>query len=405
MKLEPRAISMKTISSPCLAHLDRDARLVLEILQRIDEGGLEIRLPDGGRCLCGADKPAAILHIHDQVFFANVLARGDIGLADSYLDGHWDSPDVAALIRVLASNRDSLARALFGRWRALLLARLRHWRNANTQRGSRRNIMAHYDLGNAFYARWLDDSMTYSSALFEHPAASLQEAQAAKYRRILDRLQAQPDEHILEIGCGWGGFAEMATRRGQRLTGITLSPAQLEVARQRVPQADLRLQDYRDIRGCFDHIVSIEMIEAVGERWWPTYFSTLAKALKPTGKAIVQSIIIRDDLFARYRRSTDFIRHFIFPGGMLPSKAVIHKTAERAGLKVTDAHAFGHDYAQTLAHWRQRFEAAWTEIAPLGFDERFRRLWRLYLGYCEGGFAAGSIDVVQFELQHASSTS
>lgn len=393
---------MKTRSSSCSSHLNRDARLVLDILARIDHDGLEIRLPDGSRCNFGPGKEAAVLDIHDPAFFANVLTRGDIGLAESYLDGHWHSPDVAALLTVLARNRDTLTHVLFGRWHALLLARLRHWRNANTRRGSRRNIMAHYDLGNAFYTRWLDNSMTYSSALFEHPAASLEEAQAAKYRRILNRLRAQPDEHVLEIGCGWGGFAEMAVEQGQRLTGLTLSPAQLEFARQRVPQADLRLQDYRDVRGIFDHIVSIEMIEAVGERWWPTYFSTLARALKPTGKAIVQSIVIRDDLFARYRRSTDFIRHFIFPGGMLPSKAIIGKTAARAGLQVTDSHAFGHDYARTLALWRQRFEAAWNEIAPLGFDERFRRLWRLYLAYCEAGFAAGSIDVVQFELQHAS---
>lgn len=392
---------MKAHSSSCPSTLNRDARLVLDILARIEQGGLEIRLPDGGRCVFGLDSKAAVLDIHDQSFFANVLTRGDIGLAESYLEGHWDSPDVAALLSVLASNRSALAKVLFGRWHALLLARLRHWRNANTRRGSHRNIMAHYDLGNAFYARWLDKSMTYSSALFEHPDASLEEAQAAKYRRILGRLQAQPDEHVLEIGCGWGGFAEMAAEQGQRLTGLTLSPAQLQVARQRVPQADLRLQDYRDVRGIFDHIVSIEMIEAVGERWWPTYFSTLARSLKPTGKAVVQSIVIRDDLFARYRRSTDFIRHFIFPGGMLPSKAVISKTAASAGLKVSDTHAFGHDYARTLALWRQRFEAAWQEIAPLGFDERFRRLWRLYLAYCEAGFTAGSIDVLQFELQHA----
>lgn len=393
---------MKTSSaSSCSSNLNRDARLVLETLACIDHGGLEIHLPDGSRCAFGGKENTGVLEIHDSAFFANVLTRGDIGLAESYLEGHWDSPDITALLILLAHNRKTLSRVLFGRWHALLLARLRHWRNANTRRGSRRNIMAHYDLGNDFYRRWLDDSMTYSSALFENPMASMEEAQAAKYQRILGRLQAQTGQHILEIGCGWGGFAEVATQQGLHLTGITLSPAQLEFAKARVPQADLRLQDYRTVRDSFDHIVSIEMIEAVGERWWPTYFSTLARALKPTGKAMVQSIVIRDDLFARYRRNTDFIRHFIFPGGMLPSSAIISKTAARAGLKVSDTHAFGHDYARTLALWRQRFEGAWKEIAALGFDERFRRLWRLYLAYCEAGFTAGSIDVVQFELQHA----
>jgi cyclopropane-fatty-acyl-phospholipid synthase len=280
------------------------------------------------------------------------------------------------------------------------MARLRHWLNRNSRQGSRRNIMAHYDLGNEFYAQWLDPTMTYSSALFAGGEASLAGAQVAKYSRILERLQAAPGQRILEIGCGWGGFAEAATGQGLALTGLTLSPAQLAWAQRRVPSADLRLQDYRDVNGRFDHIVSIEMFEAVGERYWPAYFRTLARCLKPQGRAVVQSIVIRDELFASYRRGTDFIQQYIFPGGMLPSPSVFAREAGRQGLCVRDAFAFGDDYARTLALWREQFEARWPQIAALGFDETFRRLWRFYLAYCEAGFRAGNIDVMQFELAH-----
>lgn len=302
---------------------------------------------------------------------------------------------------MLARNREVLARAVYGSWRQLLAARVRHWFNRNSRAGSRRNIMAHYDLGNDFYRAWLDPSMSYSAALYPvGENASLSMAQHAKYRRILDRLQAKAGERVLEIGCGWGGFAELAVADGLQLTGLTLSPAQLEWARKRVPQADLRLQDYRDTQEKFDHVVSIEMFEAVGERWWPTYFSTVARALKPGGKAVIQSITLRDDLFPSYRRGTDFIQQYIFPGGMLPSRRVFRQAAARQGLQVTDEFAFGLDYARTLAAWRASFEANWPQISQLGFDDTFRRLWRFYLCYCEAGFAAGNIDVVQFELAH-----
>ena len=261
--------------------------------------------------------------------------------------------------------------------------------------------MAHYDLGNAFYQQWLDPSMSYSSALYRaEDDGSLLAAQQAKYRRILDRLQAEPGAHVLEIGCGWGGFAEMAVADGLQVTGLTLSPAQLAWAQKRVPQADLRLEDYRDTRAHYDHLVSIEMFEAVGEKWWPSYFATLAKALKPGGRAVVQSITIDDRLFASYRRGTDFIQQYIFPGGMLPSRSAFRKAAERQGLQVTDEYAFGIDYARTLAEWHRAFEDRWPQIAALSFDDTFRRLWRLYLSYCEAGFRAGNIDVVQFELAH-----
>ena len=381
--------------------LARDTRSVLSLLEGLRHGLLEVRLPDGGSRLFGEGEPGVVLQVHDEAMFGRVLARGDIGLAEAYLDGQWDTPDLTGLLGLFAANRDALRRAVYGSWRQLLGARLRHWLNRNSRDGSRRNIMAHYDLGNDFYRLWLDPSMSYSSALYR-PAddGSLPAAQDAKYRRILNRLAAGPGQRVLEIGCGWGGFAELAVAEGLQLTGLTLSPAQLEWARRRVPQADLRLQDYRDLDERFDHVVSIEMFEAVGERWWPTYFSGVARALRPGGRAVVQSITIRDDLFSSYRRGTDFIQQYIFPGGMLPSRSAFRSAAARQGLAVVDEYAFGPDYARTLAEWRQSFETNWPRIAELGFDETFRRLWRFYLCYCEAGFRAGNIDVVQFELRH-----
>ncbi|MDP3440735.1 MAG: cyclopropane-fatty-acyl-phospholipid synthase family protein, partial [Azonexus sp.] len=314
---------------------------------------------------------------------------------------HWDSPDITGLLTLLARNRAVLKKAVYGSWRNLLAARVRHWLNGNSRAGSKRNIMAHYDLGNDFYQLWLDPGMSYSSALYRAADNGwLENAQRAKYARILRRLKADAGQSVLEIGCGWGGFAEMAVEEGLQVTGLTLSPAQLEWAQKRVPGADLRLQDYRDTEEQFDHIVSIEMFEAVGERWWPAYFKTIAKSLKPGGRAVVQSITIRDDLFADYRKGTDFIQQYVFPGGMLPSRAAFRAAAARQGLVVHGEYAFGEDYARTLAEWRHAFEAKWPEIAALGFDENFRRLWRMYLCYCEAGFLAGNVDVVHFELAH-----
>ncbi|QEL64133.1 cyclopropane-fatty-acyl-phospholipid synthase [Oryzomicrobium terrae] len=397
-------------SRATVRHLPRDAALLLDILAELHGGVLTVRLPDGASLWLGDDQagPAVDLHIHDWSVFARVLARGDIGFAEAYLDGQVDSSDLAALLTRLNANRAVLEKAVYGHWRGLLAARLRHLFNANTRAGSKRNILAHYDLGNDFYRLWLDESMTYSAGLFSgDPARSLAAAQDAKYRRILRKLGARPEQIVLEIGCGWGGFAELAAREaGVRVEGVTLSPAQLAYAQERLARAGLderahlMLRDYRDIRGQYDHIVSIEMFEAVGERYWPSYFRTVKRALAPEGRALVQSIVIRDDLFARYRRGTDFIQQYVFPGGMLPSPGEFGRRAARAGLAVTDQFSFGPDYARTLALWRERFEAAWPRIAPLGFDERFRRLWRFYLAYCEAGFATGSVDVVQFELRH-----
>lgn len=382
-------------------NLARDTRLVFALLEKLRGGMLEIRLPDGSSQLFGEGEHGVTLQVHDEAMFGQVLAKGDIGLAESYLDGHWDSPDITGLLSLLAKNRDALKKAVYGSWRNLLAARVRHWLNGNSRAGSKRNIMAHYDLGNDFYKLWLDPSMSYSAAIYRDvDDGSLEAAQHAKYRRILHHLKAGPGQSVLEIGCGWGGFAEMAVEQGLQVTGLTLSPAQLEWAQKRVPSADLRLQDYRDTSEQFDHVVSIEMFEAVGERWWPTYFKTIAKALKPGGRAVVQSITIRDDLFGEYRKGTDFIQQYVFPGGMLPSRSAFRAAAAKQGLTVHAEYAFGLDYARTLAEWRHAFELNWPQIAALGFDENFRRLWRMYLCYCEAGFLAGNVDVVHFELAH-----
>jgi len=392
---------MNTMTLRASDPLARDTRLVFELLEKLQGGLLETRLPGGDCRLFGDGEHGVTLHVHDEAMFGQVLAKGDIGLTEAYLDGQWDSPDITGLMTLLAANREQLKKAVYGSWRNLLAARIRHWLNNNSRSGSKRNIMAHYDLGNDFYRLWLDPSMSYSAAIYRQADdGSLETAQHAKYRRILNCLNAEPGQTVLEIGCGWGGFAELAVQHGLKTTGVTLSPAQLEWAQKRVPAAELRLQDYRDLDEQFDHVVSIEMFEAVGERWWPTYFKTLAKSLKPGGKAVVQSITIRDDIFPEYRRSTDFIQQYIFPGGMLPSRAAFRAAAAKQGLVVREEFAFGRDYARTLAEWRHAFEARWPDIQKLGFDEPFRRLWRMYLCYCEAGFLAGNIDVVQFELAH-----
>ncbi|HRD67859.1 MAG TPA: cyclopropane-fatty-acyl-phospholipid synthase family protein [Candidatus Competibacter sp.] len=381
--------------------LARDTQLAFELLSHLQNGLLEIHLPDGSSRLFGSGRRKVIWEVRDEAMFGQLLTRTDLGLAETYLDGAWNSSDLVELLVLLVNNRQVIQKVWYGHWRPLLMARLRHWRNRNHRTGSRRNIMAHYDLGNAFYRLWLDPGMSYSGALYRNGASeNLESAQRNKYRRILDRLRAKPGQCVLEIGCGWGAFAELASSEGLRCTGLTLSPAQLSWAKQRAPEADLRLQDYRDAGGQFDHVVSVEMFEAVGERWWPVYFKTVARALKPGGRALIQTITIDDGRFERYRKGTDFIQQYIFPGGMLPSRRAFRAAAARQGLRVGDEYAFGQDYVQTLVEWRRAFEANRERIAALGFDERFRRLWQFYLAYCEAGFRTETIDVVQFELSH-----
>ena len=378
-------------------------------MQRLQHGTLHLELPDGQVLQLGSGQhPHASMCLHNWQVFAAVLRSGDIGLAEGYIAQDWSTPHLADLLRLLMENRHALESLVYGGWWGRLAYRLRHLLNRNTRANSQKNIHAHYDLGNAFYELWLDDTMNYSSAWFEGDAGGdMRVAQHAKVRRALRMAGVQAGDRVLEIGCGWGALAEMATTEfGASLTGVTLSTEQLAFAQKRMVQqgvaehADLRLQDYRDNKEQFDHVVSIEMFEAVGERWWPTYFRTVANALKPEGRAVIQSITIRDDLFAAYRKGTDFIQQYVFPGGMLPSRAAFRSAAARQGLAVRNEYAFGLDYARTLAEWRVAFEARWPEIQKLGFDETFRRLWRMYLCYCEAGFRAGSIDVVQFELAH-----
>lgn len=390
------------------ARLSRGTRLVLGLLDSIEGGAVDVHLPGGLIRRVGRGPGGLHLQVDDETLFDEVLAKGDIGFAESWLAGDWHTNDLAGLLTLLARNRDRLQAAIHGRAWRLIGHRLLHMLRANTRAGSRRNISAHYDLGNDFYRLWLDPTMTYSSALGLAEGESLEAAQKRKYRRILGQLGAQPGQMILEVGCGWGGFAEVAvTEFGCRVLGLTLSTEQLAWARARAErggwadQADFELCDYRDVRGRYDHIVSIEMLEAVGERFWPTYFAQLRDRLKPGGQAVIQTITIADALFASYRKGTDFIQRYIFPGGMLPSPRALHRQAAQAGLTVTADLAFGEDYANTLVRWHQAFEAELPRVRALGYDERFVRMWRFYLAYCEAGFRAGSVDVHQFTLRHA----
>jgi cyclopropane-fatty-acyl-phospholipid synthase len=382
------------------------ARKALAFLERLDSGRLHVGLPDGTQASFGPGGLEADIEFHDWSAFGRILRDGDIGFAEGFLDGQWDSPHLPMLLTLLAANRAALDKPLYGSLAGRLVHRIVHLLRSNTRGGSRRNIAAHYDLGNAFYALWLDPGMTYSSALFgQDPAQSLHSAQQAKYRRILDALAPAPGSRILEIGCGWGGFAEMAAAEQCHVTGLTLSREQLEYARQRLAGAGhaercaLEFRDYRDIREQYDAVVSIEMVEAVGERWWPAYFERVAGALPRGGKAVVQSITIDEALFERYRRGSDFIQQYVFPGGMLPTRERFRDLAAQAGLRTVDEFCFGADYARTLACWRERFLAQSEAVRALGFDERFLRLWDFYLSYCEAGFSAGSTDVVHFTFE------
>lgn len=393
-------------ASPAAAH--RAARLVLGMLERMRSGSLSLTLPDGHVLRYGQGEPSATMRLRNWKVFTAALARGDIGFAETWIDGDWDSDSVADLLELLVANRDALDAAVYGSGIGRILDRLRHLFRRNTRAGSRRNIHAHYDLGNAFYELWLDRSMTYSSALFAgDPARPLELAQAAKYRRILDELALPAGSSVLEIGCGWGGFADMAAADGLRVKGLTLSTEQLAYAESRLARsghaaaARLALQDYRDERGRYDAVVSIEMFEAVGEAYWPRYFEAVARALPAGAPAVIQTITIDEALFERYRRGSDFIQQYVFPGGMLPSAAAFEAAARAAGLRVRNRLAFGQDYARTLRLWREAFVARLPEVRAQGFDERFVRTWVFYLAYCEAAFRCGNTDVVQFTLERA----
>ncbi len=390
------------------------ARAAMALLSRLEHGTLALHLPDGSQHLFGTVHPTrhAMLQVHDWAVFTRALQSGDIGFAEAFIAGEWSTPDLSALLTLLTANRDTLEKAVYGSWWGSLLYRLKHALNRNSRRGSAKNIHAHYDLGNAFYAQWLDPSMSYSSAWFEGDLARpLTGAQDAKTRRALTEAGVVPGARVLEIGCGWGGLAEAAVRDfGAQVTGVTLSTEQLAWAQKRVADSgtasgcDLRLQDYRDLapefeQQPFDAVVSIEMFEAVGREYWDSYFETLRRCLKPGGRACIQSITIRDDLFDRYVKSTDFIQQYIFPGGLLPSVSQFEAQARRFGFTVERKLAFGADYAETLRRWHTRFLEREAQARELGFDDRFVRTWRFYLAYCEAAFDLGNTDVVQFTLR------
>jgi cyclopropane-fatty-acyl-phospholipid synthase len=371
------------------------------------EGSLTIVLPAGAHIRIEGHNPGpqAEINVHDFRFVSRVLAAGDIGFAEGYMAGEWDTPDLSVLLEAASQNFDRLAKLLDGNPLVRGLNALTHSFNRNSRKGSKRNIEAHYDLGNSFYSQWLDPSMTYSSALFEAPGQSLDAAQTAKYAALARSMNLQSGQSVLEIGCGWGGFAEFAAREvGAQVTAITISKAQAEFAAARLhrqglsDRASIQLVDYRDVTGQFDKVASIEMFEAVGEAYWGAYFDRIRKVLKPGGQAGLQIITIRDDLFGEYRKRSDFIKKYVFPGGMLPSEQRLRQEVAQAGLTFGPVRRFGQDYAITLRHWAERFEAAWPQISPLGFDERFHRLWRFYLAYCEAGFSTGRTDVIQLQL-------
>jgi cyclopropane-fatty-acyl-phospholipid synthase len=387
-----------------LSDLPRLVRRALGFGSRLRRGTLDVTLPDGRTLRLGGMEPGpqAAMKLYNYGFASRLLNGGDIGIAEAYLNGEWDTPDLTQFLYLFCVNHD-LIQAMLGEKPLMRFVQIvQHWFNRNTKRQARRNIYAHYDIGNAFYSAWLDPSMTYSSALFEDDTPDLAAAQNNKYRRLAEAIDLQPGQKLLEIGCGWGGFAEYAAKNcGAKVVGLTISKEQRDFAQARIQSAglgdkvEIRLQDYRDERDCYDRIASIEMIEAVGEQFWPKYFSQVRDRLLPGGLAGIQAITIQDSLFQTYRREVDFIQRYVFPGGMLPSPQVLKSLGERFGVPVIRERIFGQDYAKTLATWRNNFRAAWPNLMPLGFDDRFRRLWEYYLAYCEAGFLSGNIDVRQ----------
>ena len=387
-----------------LAELPRMVQLALGFASRLRRGTLDVTLLDGRVMRFGGAEPgpAAQMTLHSYGFASKLINNGDIGIAEAYIRGEWDTPDLTQFLYLFCVNHDLIQAMLRDKPLMRVVQMVRHWFNRNTRRQARRNIHAHYDIGNAFYSAWLDPSMTYSSALYEDDTPDLTAAQHNKYRRLAEAIGLRPGQRVLEIGCGWGGFAEFAAKTfGAKVVGLTISQQQRDFAQRRIQEAglndkvEIKLQDYRDERGHYDRIASIEMIEAVGEQFWPKYFSQLRDRLLPGGLAGIQAITIQDSLFQAYRREVDFIQRYVFPGGMLPSPQILKSLGDAFGVPVIRERIFGQDYAKTLATWRNNFREAWPNLIPLGFDDRFRRLWEYYLAYCEAGFLSGNIDVRQ----------
>lgn len=381
---------------------------VLSMMEGMRAGRLDIRLEDGRvfRCEGKLPGPVAEIVIHHPDVFSRLIREGDLGFCDSYLDGWWSSPDLQAFMDLVHDQQESVYDGFPGQSLVRAMEKFRFWLQSNTKRQARKNISYHYDLGNDFYSLWLDDTMTYSSAIFKSGQEDLETAQIEKYKSMVDRMGVKPGDHVLEIGCGWGGFAEYAAKeRGLKVTGLTISKEQLAYAQKRIAdaglsdQVTLKLQDYRDETGVYDGIASIEMFEAVGEKYWPTYFKTVHNCLKPGASATLQIILIEDKRWDTYRKGVDFIQKYIFPGGMLPSPRVLRNQVEQAGLTVRDTFEFGQSYSQTLRRWHETFNERWDQVASHGFDERFRRMWNFYLTACAGSFKGGICDVTQMTIE------
>ena len=408
INMQQRAVAPTIVSQQTFGDVTRDLPMVVRkafgYALKLQFGTLIATLPDGKAYQFEAPSPGphAEIIIRDFAFGKRLLEGGDIGFAEAYIANEWDTPDLTAFLYLFCVNHEAVSTLLPGRPIVKLIQRFRHWLNRNSKSGSKRNIHAHYDLGNAFYSKWLDQTMTYSSALYAPGDNDLASAQTRKYRALAESGQFQAGDHVLEIGCGWGGFAEFAAKEiGCKVTGLTISQEQFNYAQKRIFDAgltdkvEIKLQDYRDEKGVYDRIASIEMFEAVGEQYWPTYFKQLQDRLKPGGTAAVQIITLQQKFWANYRTEMDFIRRYVFPGGMLPTPQRLDSLAGDHGLTRVSEHIFGHDYARTLADWRVRFRDVWPQLTPLGFDERFRRLWEYYYGYCEAGFKSENIDVRQ----------
>jgi cyclopropane-fatty-acyl-phospholipid synthase len=375
--------------------------LVRRFLARIDVGDVTVELPSGTQLVHKGARPGpqAFLTIHRWRAIWRLIVLGDVGFAESYIAGDWTSPNLPAFIELAARNIDPLEAKIDGSFATRLIRRLRHFARANTRTGSRKNVTFHYDLGNSFYECWLDPSMSYSSALYAGSFDTLEDAQARKLKRIAELLDISADSEVLEIGCGWGALAITLAQQCRSVKGVTLSTEQLAFANSHVGQSGLadkvtlELRDYRDIEGSFDRIASIEMVEAVGEAFWPKYFQTLHDRLRPGGTALLQAITIDESRFESYRRSPDFIQRHVFPGGMLPTRGAIVREAEKVGLSFSFSERFGESYALTLAEWRRRFVASRKTVEAMGFSKEFERMWDYYLSYSEGAFRAGVIDV------------
>ena len=390
--------------------LSLPSRTLLRILSRVSIGQLKVATPDNTTRVFGELQtgPTAAIQIKKPLAITtNTVLQGAIGFAESYIENHWDTPDLRSLLFLILLNQEKFSGEWKSRFPLSLFNRLLHFSRSNTRRKSRKNISHHYDLGNSFYKLWLDPSMSYSSALFAHEDESLERAQQRKYQRMLQLIDPKPGEHILEIGCGWGGFAIEAAKRGCRVTGITLSREQLEFARRRVGEAgmselvELRYQDYREVSERFDHVVSIEMFEAVGEDHWPTFFQALRRYLRRDGRIALQVITMDHDNYGYYRKHPDFIQRYIFPGGMLPSVPVFESHAAEVGLKLERTAFYGSHYGQTLHRWLERVDRSAEQILELGYDRRFLRMWRFYLAYCYAGFRGGLIDLMQCRMTRA----